>query len=206
MYNVQSRWANSYRCSLGSGALESAWRLLSTSSLITVILFYLAGEASAIRQFGGGVRIPAGACILDGVDESTFVGRPSGGLFLFDSSGPIDANLVCDVPVPEGALLRQFVMVGNASRGEIRGQLGSVRWNAPRQHSLLAEVRMNRSTGFEIPDQRQMKVVQNLPTSGNRAVRIDRANTYFIGADLRSDQPTSVEQPLEIFYFEIYWD
>jgi hypothetical protein len=62
------------------------------------------------------------------------------------------------------------------------------------------------STPFEIPDMQQKKVVENLPTSDPNSLTTDRAVCYFIQARMHSDSPVSVEQSLEIFYFEVYWD
>lgn len=34
----------------------------------------------------------------------------------------------------------------------------------------------------------------------------DRIQCYFIEAQFRSGAPVSLEEALELFYFEVYWD
>ena len=87
MYGRKNKLPNRYGYLFSSEALGSSLRPMLPITSILVTLFYFTGEAGAIRQFRGGVRIPAGACNLDGVNQSTFVGWPSGGLFLFNSLG-----------------------------------------------------------------------------------------------------------------------
>ena len=62
------------------------------------------------------------------------------------------------------------------------------------------------STPFEVPAMKQKKQVVNLPISGRGSLTVDRAQCYFIQAELFTDSAVSIEQDLEIFYFEIYWD
>jgi hypothetical protein len=69
-----------------------------------------------------------------------------------------------------------------------------------------ATVTLRPETPFEIPEQKQKKIVQNLPSSGGRSVVTDRIQTYFIEARLTTSSAVSIEEGLEIFYFEIYWD
>jgi hypothetical protein len=49
-------------------------------------------------------------------------------------------------------------------------------------------------------------VVVNLPTTGPRTLVIDRSQTYVIEALLSAPGAISLEEALELFYFEIYWD
>jgi hypothetical protein len=160
----------------------------------------------AIHDFKGGVRIPAGS----GPTYSTGSKPPdivasAGGLAVFGSSN-IALQSVCSVPVPEKALVRQFVMVGNVVKGQIRASLGGVQWNVPRQTSAYAQLSMDPSTPYEVPNQKQKKVVVNLPTTGPRTLVIDRTQTYVIEALLSAPGAISLEEALELFYFEIYWD
>jgi hypothetical protein len=159
-----------------------------------------------IHDFGGGVRIPAGSCAVHSNTPRAQIFSGSGGLTAYNPDGSIDVICVCQLPVPERALIRQFVVVGNLSTGQIDVELGGVSWNVPRQHSQYASLRMLPSTPFEIPDMQQRKVVQNLSTSDSDSLRTDRAVCYFIQARMHSDSPVSFEQSLEIFYFEVYWD
>jgi hypothetical protein len=51
----------------------------------------------------------------------------SGGLDVFNYDGPVDVSCVCQLPVPEKAIIRQFVMVGDVEKGEIYAEIGGVR-------------------------------------------------------------------------------
>jgi hypothetical protein len=159
-----------------------------------------------IHDFGGGVRIPAGSCAVHSNTPRAQIFSGSGGLAVYNFDGSIDVTCVCQLPVPERALIRQFVVVGNLGTGQIDAELSGVSWNVPRQHAQYASLRMLPSTPFEIPDMQQRKVVQDLPTSDPTSLTTDRAECYFIQARMHSDSPVSVEQALEIFYFEVYWD
>ncbi len=115
-------------------------------------------------------------------------------------------STVCQLPVPEKVPIRQFVMVGNVGKGLISAELGGVRWNAPRQHVRYAQIKMLPSTPFEVPEMKQKKVVVNLPSTGAGSLTTDRIQSYFIGAAFSSPSPLTIEQALELFYFEVYWD
>ncbi len=173
----------------------------------TLVAFLLAGVARAdIYSFRGGVRIPAGSCVTYSNTRGTQFVSGAGGLAVYNMDGRIDASCVCQVPVPERARIRQFVLTGNVSKGEIKAQLGGVRWNVPRQSLLFAAANMLPVTPYEVPEMKQKKVVRNLPVSGPGSVKIDRIQTYFIEARFISDAALTIEEALEIFYFEIYWD
>ncbi|MFZ3168353.1 MAG: hypothetical protein WA130_12110 [Candidatus Methanoperedens sp.] len=159
-----------------------------------------------IYDFKHGVRIPAGSSATYSNTSKAQIISSSGGLAVFNYDGRIDVQCVCQLPVPEKAQIRQFVMVGNVDIGEIYAELGGVRWNVPRQHILYASVRMLPTTPYEVAEMRQKKMVVNLPVSGNGSLSTDRILCYFIQASFRSDSAVSIEQALEVFYFEIYWD
>ncbi|MDH4230765.1 MAG: hypothetical protein OEW04_01900 [Nitrospirota bacterium] len=168
--------------------------------------FFSPAAQAGIYDFKGGVRIPAGSCATySNTPRAEFVSS-SGGLSVYNMDGRIDVSCVCQLPVPEKARIRQFVMVGNVSKGRISAQLGGVSWNVPRQHSQYASVSMEPATPYEVPQMKQKKVVQNLPVSGNKSLRTDRIQTYFIEARLTSGAAVNIEDALEIFYFEVYWD
>lgn len=122
-----------------------------------------------IYDFGHGVRIPAGSCAIYSNTPKVQTISQCGGLAVFSFAGPIDVQCVCQLPLPEKALVRQFVMTGNALKGEIRAQLGGVMWNAPRQHTQYSSLIMSPSTPYEVPQMRQKKVVMNMPTTGPAA-------------------------------------
>lgn len=176
-------------------------------SVSTLVAFLLPGVARAdIYSFRGGVRIPAGSCVTySNTPKAQFVSG-AGGLAVYNMDGRIDVTCVCQLPVPERARIRQFVLTGNVSKGEIRAQLGGVRWNVPRQSLVFATANMLPGTPYEVPQMKQKKVVQNLPDSGAGSLKIDRIQTYFIEARFTSNAAVNIEEALEIFYFEIYWD
>ncbi len=181
--------------------------ILIRISVSSLVAFLLSAEARAdIYAFKGGIRIPAGSCASFPTTRGTQVVSTAGGLAVFNMGGPVAASLVCQVPVPEKARIRQFVLTGNVVKGAISAHLGGVRWNTPRQASALARVSMLPTTPYEVPDQKQKKVVQNVPLSGPGSFMIDRIQTYFIEAALNANTPLNIEDGLEIFYFEIYWD
>lgn len=159
-----------------------------------------------IYDFKHGVRIPAGGCATYSNTAKAQMASQSGGLAIFNFDGPIDVECVCQLPLPEKALVRQFVMVGNVENGQIRAELGGVKWNVPRQHILYSSLSMLPSTPYEVPQMKQKKVVANLPVSGPSALVTDRVQSYFIQARFTSGQAVNLEQALELFYFEIYWD
>jgi hypothetical protein len=161
---------------------------------------------AGINDFKGGIRIPAGSCVTYSNTPKAEVISSSGGLAVYNMNGQLDVSCVCQVPVPEKVLIRQFVMVGNVNKGSISAELGAVRWNAPRQHLAYASVNMSPKTTYELPAMKQKKVVLNLPISGKKSLRTDRVQTYFIEARFNSKAATSIEDALEVFYFELYWD
>jgi hypothetical protein len=108
--------------------------------------------------------------------------------------------------LPEKALVRQFVIVGNVEKGVIQADLGGVRWNVPRQHILYSSLKMLPETPYEVPDMKQKKVVANMPTTGPNFLLTDRIQSYFIQARFTSSQAVNLEEALELFYCEIYWD
>jgi hypothetical protein len=171
-----------------------------------MFVFGIFSAQAGIYDFKGGVRIPAASCVTYSDVNKHGIVSSSGGFSVYNYSGSIDVSFVCQVPVPEKVLVRQFVMVGNVNKGLIRAELGAVRWNAPRQHLAYASVKMVPTTAYEIPAMKQKKVVHNLPVSGNKSLRTDRGQTYFIEVHCNSNTAVSIEDALEVFYFELYWD
>jgi len=159
-----------------------------------------------IYDFQHGVRIPAGSCPTYSNTPKAEIISSSGDLAVFNFNGKIDVNCVCQLPLPEKALVRQFVIVGNVEKGQIIAELGGVKWDAPRQHSRYSSLTMLPSTPYEIPAMKQKKLVANLPTTGPKSLVTDRIVSYFIGARFYSEEAISIEQALQLFYFEIYWD
>jgi hypothetical protein len=160
----------------------------------------------SIYDFKHGIRIPAGSCAAYSNTPKAQMISQSGGLSVFNFDGPIDVECVCQLPLPEKALVRQFVMVGNVEKGQIQAELGGVRWNVPRQHILYSSLNIMPTTPYEVLEMKQKKAVANLPVSGPSSLVTDRIQSYFIQARFTSNQAVSLEQALEIFYFEIYWD
>lgn len=175
------------------------------SALSTALL--AANVSPQVHSFRGGVRIPAGSCATYSNTPKAEMVSSSGGLVIYNFDGRIDVNCVCQLPVPEKARIRQFAIVGNVSKGVISAMLGGVREGAPRQSSAYASVSLKPRIDIPVIRQRnQNRVVQNLPVSGPKSLTIDRAETYFIEARFKSDSAVSIEEALELFYFEVYWD
>jgi len=180
--------------------------LLLVLACIFVSVLVAGGGGSAARDFKHGVRIPAGSCVPYLDTPKAQVLSSSGGLLVFNLDGRSDVHSVCQLPVPEKAVIRQFVLVGNVTKGEISAELGGVRWNAPRQHLRYATLKLAPATPYELPEVKQKKVVMNLPATGSGSLIIDRLQTYFIQARFIADSVVSIEEALEVFYFEVYWD
>jgi hypothetical protein len=179
-------------------------QILRSIFLSLFVLLPLCGY-SQIYSFKGGVRIPAGSCVThSNTPKAELTGGSGIGVFNYD--GAIDVTAVCSLPVPEGALVRQFVAVGNATKGTVTAEIGAILWNVPRQYSQKALVQIDPNTPYEVPEMKQKKAVQNLPTTGTGVLKIDRIQTYFIQAHLYSSTAIPVEEALELFYFEVYWD
>lgn len=179
-----------------------------TISLVLFVAFLLLHEVAlaGIYNFKRGVRVPAGSCVTYTESPNTHVISATGGLRLFNTSGPVKAHCVCQLPVPEKAKIRQFVMVGNVSTGEIFAYIAGVPWNQPHQVPFWANISLLPTTPYEIPAVKQKKIVRNLPISGSDSLTTDRINTYYVEAEFRTRSPVSAQNALELFYFEIYWD
>lgn len=176
------------------------------AAFLMLLAVFIVPAQAGIYDFGGGVRIPAGSCTSYKNTPKAELLSSSGGVAVYNMDGKIDVSIVCQLPVPEKALVRQFVLTGNVTKGTIYAELGAVRWNAPRQYVRYGSLEMSPSTGYEVPDMKQKKVVQNLPTSGNGVLKIDRVNSYFIEARFYAKEAVNIEEALEAFYFEVYWD
>lgn len=158
-----------------------------------------------IYNFKGGIRIPAGSGSIYPDGSGMRITSINGGLNIYNTSGPVRARCVCQVPVPEKAKIRQFVMVGNVRHGEIFGFLGSVPWNKPHEGIIWAHNTLSPTTPYEVRDMQQKQVFQ-LPLTGSESLTIDRINTYYIDAYFRTDTIVMDTSPLRLYYFEIYWD
>jgi hypothetical protein len=161
---------------------------------------------AGIYDVKGGVRVPAGSCVTYIDTLKTQVTSVNGALILSNTSGPVQAHCVCQLPVPEKAKIRQFVMVGNVTKGEIFAYIAAEAWNQPHQVPFFADISLLPTTPYEVPDEKQKKVARSLPVSGSESLTIDRANTYFIEAMFKTDSAISTKEALELFYFEVYWD
>ncbi len=150
--------------------------------------------------------MPAGRCITYIDRSGTHVTSVNGGLRLVNPSGPVKAHCVCRLPVPEKAKVHQFVMVGNVSDGEISAYIAGVPWNQPNRVRFYAHLSLLRSTPFEVPLEKQKKVVWDLPISGTESLTIDRSNPYYIEAEFKTSGAVDIQNALELFYFEVYWD
>jgi hypothetical protein len=171
----------------------------------TILLGAAFATRARIYDFKGGVRIPAGSCATYPLSAKPDIVTSAGGLSVFGSSS-FQLQCVCSLPVPEKAQVRQFVMVGNVVKGTIQASLGGVRWNVPRQITAYASLTMGPTTPYEVPDQKQKKVVVNLPVTGAGSLLTDRIQTYVIETRFVGPAAVSLEEALEIFYFEVYWD
>lgn len=172
------------------------------------IVTMLAAESAAqgIYAFKGGTRIAAASCPSYVERPGARIGSANGQLRVYDLNNPIKVRVVCALPLPEKAKLRQFVMVGNVSKGEIFAFIAQEAWNEPRSVPFFANISLLPSTPFEVPARQQKKVVKNVPASGSESMTTDRINTYFIEAEIASTTPVDEVNALELFYFEVYWD
>jgi hypothetical protein len=159
-----------------------------------------------IYNFGHGVRIPAGSCATYTNTPRANIATLASSLVVYNTDGALEVNGICQLAVPEKALVRQFVMVGNVSKGRIDAEIGAVAWNIPRRYTQFAPLTILPTTPFEVAETQQKKVVANLPTTGAGSLIIDRINCYFIQVRCTSDVAISLEDDMEVFYFEIYWD
>lgn len=126
-------------------------------SILALVFLFADITYSGIYDFKGGVRIPTGSCtIYSNTPKAQFVSS-SGGIAVYNYDGSIDVTCVCQLPVPENARIRQFVIVGNVTKGKIIAELGGLRWNAPRQHLQYASAMMNPNTPYEVPQMKQKK-------------------------------------------------
>ena len=162
--------------------------------------------AQGIYAFKGGARIAAASCPSYLERPGARIGSVNGQLRVYDPNSPIKVRVVCALPLPEKAKLRQFVMVGNVSKGEIFAYIAQESWNEPRSVPFFANISLLPSTPFEVPARQQKKIVKNVPTSGSESMTTDRINTYFIEAEIASTSPVDEANALELFYFEVYWD
>src|SRR5262245_58030223 len=112
--------------------MQDILKLAAGFCFAAFLLAYNVAQAG-IYDFKGGVRVPAGSCLTYLDQPNSNVVSVNGGLRVSNSTGSVGARCVCQLPVPEKAKIRQFVMVGNVSKGEIFAYIGSVPWNQPRQ-------------------------------------------------------------------------
>jgi hypothetical protein len=178
-----------------------------TFACATILAMWATGsDAQGIHAFKGGARIAAASCPSYIERPGARVSSVNGQLRVHDSNNPVKVRVVCALPLPEKAKLRQFVMVGNVSKGEIFAFIAQEAWNEPRSVPFFANISLLPSTPFEVPARQQKKIVKNVPTSGSESMTIDRINTYFIEAEIASTTPVDEANALELFYFEVYWD
>jgi len=159
-----------------------------------------------IYQFKGGIRVPAGAGTFYSDFPGTIINSINGGLIVYNPKNKVKLRCIYQLPVPEGAKVRQFVLVGNVTVGEIFAYIGAIEWNRPHQGTLFAPLSILPNTPYEIASEKQKKVTTDLPLSGSSSLIIDRSKTYFIEVEFKSDSPVDLNKALELFYLEIYWD
>jgi hypothetical protein len=159
-----------------------------------------------INDYKHGVRIPAGSSATYSNTPNASIASIASSVVVYNDTGPLNVGGICQLPVPEGALIRQFVMVGHCSKGRVDAEIGSVAWNVPRQFTSYAPLAILPTTPYEVPQNRQKKVVYNLPTAAPAALVLNRVNCYFIQMRFTSNEPVSLDDDLEVFYFEVYWD
>lgn len=179
----------------------------SAIACATIVAMLATGSnAQGIYAFKGGARIAAASCPSYVELPGARLGSANGQLRVYNPNNPIRVRVVCALPLPEKAKLRQFVMVGNVSKGEIFAFIAQEAWNEPRAVPFFANISLLPSTPFEVPARQQKKIVKNVPTSGSESMTTDRINTYFIVAEIASTTPVDEANALELFYFEVYWD
>jgi hypothetical protein len=159
-----------------------------------------------IYRFKGGIRIPAGAGTFFSDFPGTIINSINGGLIVYNPKNKIKSRCIYQLPVPESAKVRQFVLVGNVTVGEIFAYIGAIEWNKPHQGTIFAPLSISPNTPYEIASEKQKKVTTDLPLSGSSSLIIDRSKTYFIEVEFKSDSPVDLNKALELFYIEIYWD
>jgi len=170
------------------------------------ILSFFPENMEKIYEFRGGIRIPAGAGTIFSDSPGTIFNSINGGLIVYNPKNKLKARCIYQLPVPEGAKIRQFVLVGNVIIGEIFAYIGALEWNKPRQGIVFAPISLLPNTPYEVESEKQKKIVKDLPLSGISSLIIDRRRTYFIEVEFKSESSVDLNKALELFYIEIYWD
>lgn len=156
-----------------------------------------------IYDFGHGVRIPAGSLSTYANTSRTIIANLGSGLVVYNPDGPLQVQGITQLPLREQSVLRQFVMVGSVDKGRIEAEIGEVPWNVPRQYRPYAQLALLPTTPYEIPEARQKKIVVNIAPN---SLVLNRINCYFVQVRFSCDVALSLEEALEVFYFEVYWD
>src|SRR5262245_6316612 len=158
-----------------------------------------------INSFKGGVRVAAGTCATFPAVSSTRITTALGDLAISNATQAVKVAILCQLPVPEGAVVRRFAMTGKVGTGEIFAFLHVREATDASQGLLFAPLTLIPSTPFEIPGQQQ-RVETDLPASGAESLTMSRTRAHFIDATVTTKTPIPDAQALRLFYFEIYWD
>lgn len=172
----------------------------------SIMVFAFLSAQSSIYDYKGGIRIPGGAGAIYNDRAESIITCINGGLRVFNSKDKVKARVIYQLPVPEKAKVRKLVLVGNVNSGEIFAYIGALEWNKPHQAIIYAPISILPNTPYEIPSEKQKKVVKDLPLTGNSSLIIDRSRVYFIEVEFKSDSAIDANNALELFYIEIYWD
>jgi hypothetical protein len=162
-----------------------------------------------IYDYNHGVRIPAGVGNRPTAWSKARFACDYTRLYVVGNDD-VNEVFLYSLPVPEKAVIRQFVMVGNVNakkkKASISAILAETKWNKPRAHILHVKMEMTSDTPYELPNEKQKKIVSPvLPASGPNALIIDRENCYAIQARFEATELTNDDE-LELVYFEVYWD
>jgi hypothetical protein len=176
-------------------------------ALAAVAAATLAGTASAqdIRSFKSGVRVAAGTCATYPIVGGAVISSTTGDLALSNPSQTVNVRVLCHLPVPEGALIRRFVMVGKVPVGEIFATLSIVEATEPGQAPFFAPLTMTPTTPFEIAG-KQQKTTADLPATGSESLTVSRTRAHYIEATVKTRTPVRTDQALGLYYFEVYWN
>jgi hypothetical protein len=164
--------------------------------------FVVTASAQDIRSFKGGVRIAAATCAARPVGASATITSVLGDVAV-SNPDPVKVRVVCHLPVPEGAVIRRFVMTGVVPAGEIFATLSVKEAADPGQAPFFAHLVMNPATPFEVAG-KQQKVSMDLPATGSESLTVSRMRAHYIEAMITTKPP--LDQPVRLFFFEVYWN
>lgn len=153
----------------------------------------------------GGVRVAAGSCVTYPVTPGASISTATGDIAISNQAQPVNVRMVCHLPVPEGAVIRQFAMVGKVPVGEVFATLSTIEATDPGAAPFFATLTLAPGTPFQIPG-KQQRVAADLPPTGSESLKVDQHRAFYIDATFKSPAAVPAAQALRLFYFEVYWN